>query len=835
MFEFTKRSRRVLEVLAQSEARRLNSDSLGPEHILLALINEEDSVAGRILKNLGINFIKLKSELENSIRQTKTSIILGKVPINSRYKSIVETSKDEARKLKNSYIGTEHLLLAIFKEGSTSGLSTLHKSGIDYNIIRNEILRALGKASPDQGIKDKGANKPPALDEFAHDLTKMAVENSLDPVIGRNDEINRLIRILSRKRKNNPILIGEAGVGKTAIVEGLAQRIVKKKVPESIQNSRVLSLDLASVVAGTKYRGEFEDRLKRVVKEIRQGKNIIIFIDEIHSIIGAGAAEGAIDAANILKPALARGELQCIGATTLKEFKMYVEKDAALVRRFQSIIVDEPDVDETIEILKGLRKRYEDHHKVEFSDESLVRAVLLSERYINDRYLPDKAIDILDETGAMARLDNFSRPEDIIVLENKIDELNKKKNDLVLSQEYEQAAAVRDSIIEMRKQLRVKMNSWGERKDEYKVLVNQEHIAAVVSESTGIPIETLDESESERLLRIEEELHKRIIGQEEAISVISKAIRRSRIGLGNDDRPSGSFIFLGPTGVGKTELAKALAEFLFDDEKNILRFDMAEYMEKHSVSRLIGSPPGYIGYEEGGQLTEKVKRKPFSVILLDEIEKAHPDVFNVFLQVLDEGELTDGSGTTVSFRDTVIIMTSNIGNRYYQNNRKMGFAGTEGAIGADENEKVSDELKKIFNPEFLNRIDEIVYFHKLEKKHIKEIVKIMLNEIIDKLSDKGIELSVSSSVKKYLTENGYDEKYGARNLRRLIQREIEDNLAVEMIKGKYGDRIKMQAIMKKKAISFRILESHKEDVVDDGESELSQREKLAPQTPRRGA
>ncbi|PKL40621.1 MAG: ATP-dependent Clp protease ATP-binding protein ClpC [Spirochaetae bacterium HGW-Spirochaetae-1] len=808
MFEFTKRSRKVLEEMAQSEGRRLNSDSLGPEHIFIALLNDEDSVAARIMKNLGINFERLKKEIEQAIRQTGTTIILGKIPISPRYKRIIELSKEEARKLKNSYIGTEHLLLSIFRDGTSAGLDSLIKAGIDYNVIRNEILRVLGvKVGTEKVGKPKTVTKPPALEEFAQDLTKLASENMLDPVIGRNEETNRVIRILSRKRKNNPILIGEAGVGKTAIVEGLAQRIVAKQVPEQLQACRVMSLDMAAIVAGTKYRGEFEDRLKRVVEEIRELKNVIIFIDEIHTIIGAGAAEGAIDAANILKPALARGELQCIGATTLNEYRLHVEKDAALVRRFQAVMVDEPTIDESLTILRGLKLRYEEHHKVQYRQEALEEAVHLSSRYINDRYLPDKAIDIIDEAGAMARLENYERPGDITSLENEIEELNRKKNELVLIQEYEQAAAVRDLIIVKKEQLNHKLEDWNEKRNDYAIIVDLDKIAAVVAESTGIPIENLEESETEKLIRMESELHHRIVGQDQAISVISKALRRSRVGLTDDDRPLGSFIFLGPTGVGKTELAKALAEFLFDDGKNLIRLDMSEYMEKHSVARLIGSPPGYIGYDDGGQLSEKVRRKPYSIVLFDEIEKAHPDIFNILLQILDEGELTDSAGTTVSFRDTIIIMTSNLGNREYQKMSRLGFSSAE-IQAVDNNDKVEEELKKLFSPEFINRVDEIVFFHKLEKKHIKIIVDLMLNEVKFALGKRKIEIEFAPGVKKHLIDMGFSENYGARNLRRTIRREVEDNLALQMLKGQFDGCSRLRVVMKGGNVSFKLLEKN---------------------------
>ncbi len=814
MFEFTKRSRKILELMAQAEGKRLNSDMLEPDHIMLSLLKDEESVAARIMKNLGINFEAFVEEIENASRRDHSTIILGKVPLGSKYKQIIEMSKEEARKLRNSYIGTEHLLLAIFRDGTCAGLETLTRSGIDYTVIRNEILRVLGvKVNNEKQAKAKVV-KPPALDEFARDLTRMAADNLLDPVIGREEEITRVIRILSRKRKNNPILIGEAGVGKTAIVEGLAQRIVRKEIPEPLHDKRVLSLDMAAIVAGTKYRGEFEERLKRVVKEIIDDGNIIIFIDEVHTLIGAGAAEGAIDAANILKPALARGELQCIGATTINEYKMYVEKDTALVRRFQSILVEEPDVEQTIKILMGLKERFEAHHKVKFLNESLVNAAHLADRYINDRCLPDKAIDVIDEAGAMARLENFDVPEGIIALEAEIDGLVGKKNEMVLSQEYEQAAAIRDLVNQKREILAAKHDNWHEKKNEYEIMVSPAQIALIVSESTGIPVKSIEESESEKLMRMEEDIHRRIIGQDDAVKAVSRAIRRSRIGLGSANRPMGAFIFLGPTGVGKTELAKALAEFLFDDERNLVRVDMSEFMEKHSVSRLIGAPPGYIGYEEGGQLTEKIKRKPYSVILLDEIEKAHQDVFNILLQVFEEGELTDGSGSTVSFRDTIIIMTSNIGNREYQKIGKMGFSHEKPEAGTVE--KVGDELKKLFSPEFLNRIDEVVYFHKLDRGHIRRIVDLMLDRINEKLWERKIELVFSTGIKKYLMERGFDENYGARNLRRVIQSEIEDSLANELLKGNVRENLKLKVVLKGKNIAFKAIPRTPDDDDVDG-------------------
>lgn len=779
MFEFTKKSRKILEVSSQNEGRRLNSEALGPEHIFISLLKDDDSVAARILRNLSVNFEKILFVIEKNLRVSSNTITLGKIPITVSFKKIIELSRDEAKGLKNSYIGTEHLLLAIFKEGSCAGLTDLEKGGINYDIVRDEILRVLGVRPGVKTLPIKSDQKPSAVEEFAIDLTAQAAAGLLDPVIGREDEIARLIRILSRKRKNNPILIGEAGVGKTAIVEGLAQKILKEEVPESLLNNRVLALDLSAIVAGTKYRGEFEERLKRLVNEITGKKGIIIFIDEIHTLTGAGAAEGAIDAANILKPALARGDLQCIGATTLGEYKLYIEKDSALVRRFQNILIEEPDEDETLDILRGLKSTYEVFHKVKYPEDSLMQAVLLAGRYITDRFFPDKAIDVIDEAGAMARFENIEKPSEILDIEEEISRLNSGKIELVQSQEYEQAARVRDMIAEKKGRLEVLENDWLNRTNTYEVTVGKSVIAKVVAEITGIPLEEIAEDESEKLLKMEDYLHRRIVGQNEAVAAVSRAIRRSRAGIGGDDRPNGVFIFLGPTGVGKTELARVLADFLFDDEKNIIRLDMSEFMEKHSVSRLIGSPPGYVGYEEGGQLTEKVKRKPYSIVLLDEIEKAHPDIFNILLQVFDEGELTDASGTTVSFRDTIIIMTSNAGNNALDKTGSLGFSKIESADF--DRLKAHDSLKKIFSVEFLNRVDEIVFFNKLEMKDLHDIVEIMLDDLAESLSYKEIELNISASVKKYLVEKGFSNTSGARNLRRIIQREIEDLLAEKIL------------------------------------------------------
>jgi len=802
MFEFTKKSKKIIELSSQSEGKRMNSDVLGPEHIMISLLKDDDSVASRILKNLGVNFEKVIVLLEKSLKPSLNAINPGKIPVNQAFKNIIEISREEAKNLKNSYIGTEHILLAIFKDGSCGGLSELEKGGITYDIVKDEILRVLGIRTLPKTLPAKNEAKTTSLEEFATDLTALAAAGQLDPVIGRDTEISRVIRILSRKRKNNPILIGEAGVGKTAIVEGLAQKIINRDVPESLFDYKLLTLDLSAIVAGTKYRGEFEERLKKLVAEISKREKLIIFIDEIHAITGAGAAEGAIDAANILKPALARGELQCIGATTLLEYKMYIEKDSALVRRFQNIIIDEPDTDETLEILKGLKESYEKYHKVIFSEDALEEAVYLSDRYINDRYFPDKAIDIIDEAGAMARFENLEKPVEISELENEIARLNENKIELVQTQEYEQAARIRDIIAEKKEKVETITEEWLNRANKYEVLVKPSLIAKVVAEMTGIPVENIEEDESDKLLRMEEFLNKRVIGQKEAIDIVSRSIRRSRIGLGGEDRPNGSFIFLGPTGVGKTELGRALAEFLFGDEKSIIRLDMSEFMEKHSVSRLIGSPPGYIGYEEGGQLTEKVRRKPYSIVMLDEIEKAHPDIFNILLQVLDEGELTDSSGITVSFRDTIIIMTSNIGNSDLDKTGSLGFNKIEG--GNFNRERTDSVLKKSFSPEFLNRIDEVVVFNKLELEHLADIVGIMLDEVSEQLERSDIELKVIKPVKKYLIDKGYDPKTGARNLRRVIQREIEDRVAGRMLKDKISGGAKIKISLKKGEIYLAI-------------------------------
>ncbi|AIS53224.1 negative regulator of genetic competence ClpC/MecB [Thermoanaerobacter kivui] len=790
---FTERAQKAL-YLAQEEARSFYHNYVGTEHILLGLLREDEGIAARTLKKLGVTY--------EATREKVLSLIgMGNVPgdvvgYTPRAKRVLELSFSEARRFNTSYIGTEHILLGLLREGEGVAVRILMEQGIDFNRVREEIVKMLSEeptGGPAKAAKAKNTNTP-TLNQFGRDLTELARDGKLDPVIGREKEIERVIQILSRRTKNNPVLIGEPGVGKTAIAEGLAQKIVEGEIPEILKDKRVVTLDMASMVAGTKYRGEFEDRLKTVLNEVIKAGNVILFIDEMHTLIGAGAAEGAIDASNILKPALARGEIQVIGATTLDEYRKYVERDPALERRFQPIIVEEPTVEETIEILKGLRDKYEAHHRVKITDEAIEAAAKLSHRYIADRFLPDKAIDLIDEAASRVRLKTVTAPPEIKELEEKINDLIKEKEEAIRTQEYEKAAKIRDEEQKLREELEKLKAKWQQNSFSDEKSVGPEEIAQVVSLWTGIPVKKLAQEESERLLHLEEVLHERVIGQDEAVEAVARAIRRARVGLKDPKRPIGSFIFLGPTGVGKTELTKALAEALFGDENAMIRLDMSEYMERHTVSKLIGSPPGYVGFEEGGQLTEKVRRKPYSVILLDEIEKAHPEVFNILLQILEDGRLTDSKGRTVDFKNTVIIMTSNVGAELLKKQSTLGFMPQEKEDKASH-EKIKEtlmaELRKTFRPEFLNRVDEIIVFHQLSKEDIEKIADIMIEELNNRLKENNIKLEFTPEAKEEIIKQGYDPNYGARPLRRAIQRIVENQLSELMLQGevKPGDEL----------------------------------------------
>jgi ATP-dependent Clp protease ATP-binding subunit ClpC len=793
---FTERARRSI-VLAQEEAQRLGNNYIGTEHILLGIISEGESLAAKVLETLGVNLAKVRQEVEAIVGRGGQTVQQEMV-FTPRAKRVIELAFEEARQLNHNYIGTEHLLLGLIREGEGVAARVLTNLGVDPAKVRVQTTSLLGAEG--QPPAPKGKSKTPTLDAYGRDLTTLARENKLDPVIGRATEIERVIQILSRRTKNNPALIGEPGVGKTAIAEGLAQRVIKNEVPEPLRDKRVITLDLAGLVAGTKYRGEFEERMKRVMDEIRGAAGeIILFIDELHTLVGAGAAEGAIDASNIIKPALARGELQCIGATTLNEFRKHIEKDSALERRFQPVMVGEPTVDETVEILKGLRDRYEAHHKVTITDEALIAAAKLGDRYISDRFLPDKAVDLIDEAASRVRLQATLPPPEVREIENQIRQVKLEKESVVKSQEFEKAAAIRDREEKLRLEKQRLEAEWADRRAaaDKTLKVTEADVAHIVSSWTKIPVSKLAEQETAKLLGMEDQLHKRVIGQNQAIGTVTRAIRRSRAGLKNPKRPIGSFIFLGPTGVGKTEVARSLAEFMFDDAESMIRIDMSEYMEKYSVSRLVGAPPGYVGYEEGGQLTEAVRRRPYSVVLLDEIEKAHPDVFNLLLQVLEDGRLTDSQGRVVDFKNTVIIMTSNVGATGMTTTSDIGFRPQKdtGATDAQAYErmknKVLEEVKHAFRPEFLNRVDEIVVFHQLSREEIAEIVGLELEKVIREVRAQEMYLEVTEDAKQLLAKKGWDPQFGARPLRRAIQREVEDELAEEMIRGTFGsgDRI----------------------------------------------
>ncbi len=783
MFErFTERARQVV-VLAQDEARALKHNYIGTEHILLGLLREEEGLAARVLESLDITVEEVRAQVARIVGQGD-EVTTGQIPFTPRAKKVLELALREALSLGHNYIGTEHILLGLVRENEGVAARILLDFDADAEKIRNEIIRMLsGPGRRQQGAGGAPGEKSKSsklLDQFGRNLTKLAAEAKLDPVVGRQTEIERVMQILSRRTKNNPVLIGEPGVGKTAVVEGLAARISGNQVPELLKGKQIYTLDLAALVAGSKYRGEFEERLKKVMKEITQRGDIILFIDELHNLVGAGAAEGAIDAASILKPALARGELQTIGATTLDEYRKYLERDAALERRFQQIRVDEPSVDDTVQILRGLRDRYEAHHRCKISDDALGAAAVLSDRYIQDRHLPDKAIDLIDEAASRMRIKTMSAPPRYRELEDEIEKVRKDKEASIEAQEFEKAASLRDKERKLTQKKRELEENWrNEEGNAEQPEIGEEEIADIVSMWTGIPVFKLTEAESQKLIRMEDELHKRVIGQEEAIVAVSKAIRRARAGIKDPKRPTGSFIFLGPSGVGKTELARTLAEFLFGDEDAMIQVDMSEYMEKHSVSRLVGSPPGYIGYDEGGQLTEAVRRKPYSVVLLDEIEKAHPDVFNILLQILEDGKLTDAQGRKVDFRNTIVIMTSNIGASTISKNQTLGFSiGDDSGLSYDEmKDRIMGELKKVFRPELLNRIDEVIVFHKLAKDEIMLIVELMMKRLRDQMGEHEAVIELTESAKELLVEKGYDPTMGARPLRRAIQRFIEDPLA----------------------------------------------------------
>ncbi|MBC2328436.1 ATP-dependent Clp protease ATP-binding subunit [Listeria swaminathanii] len=788
---FTQRAQKVL-ALSQEEAMRLNHSNLGTEHILLGLVREGEGIAAKALYELGISSEKVQQEVEGLIGHGEKAVTT--IQYTPRAKKVIELSMDEARKLGHTYVGTEHILLGLIREGEGVAARVLSNLGISLNKARQQVLQLLGGGEATGAGRQTNTQATPTLDSLARDLTVIAREDNLDPVIGRSKEIQRVIEVLSRRTKNNPVLIGEPGVGKTAIAEGLAQQIVRNEVPETLRGKRVMTLDMGTVVAGTKYRGEFEDRLKKVMDEIRQAGNVILFIDELHTLIGAGGAEGAIDASNILKPPLARGELQCIGATTLDEYRKYIEKDAALERRFQPIKVDEPTVEESVQILHGLRDRYEAHHRVAITDEALEAAVRLSDRYISDRFLPDKAIDVIDEAGSKVRLKSFTTPKNVKEMENNLTDLKKEKDAAVQGQEFEKAAALRDKEQKLKKSLEETKANWQEKQGLDHSEVTEDIVAEVVASWTGIPVAKLAETETNKLLNMEKLIHERVIGQDAAVKAVSLAVRRARAGLKDPKRPIGSFIFLGPTGVGKTELARALAESMFGDEDSMIRIDMSEYMEKFSTARLVGAPPGYVGYEEGGQLTEKVRQKPYSVVLLDEIEKAHPDVFNMLLQVLDDGRLTDSKGRVVDFRNTVIIMTSNIGAQEMKQDKSMGFNVVDPIKDHKAMEhRVLQDLKQAFRPEFINRIDETIVFHSLQEKELKQIVTLLTAQLTKRLAERDIHVKLTEGAKAKIAKDGYDPEYGARPLKRAIQKEVEDMLSEELLRGniKVGDYIEI--------------------------------------------
>jgi ATP-dependent Clp protease ATP-binding subunit ClpC len=790
MFErFTDRARKVM-ALANQEAQRFNHEYVGTEHILLGLVKEGQGVAANVLHNLQVDLKKIRLEVEKIVKSGPNMVTMGKLPQTPRAKKVIEFAIEEARNLGHNYVGTEHLLLGLLREHDGVAAQVLMNLGLKLDDVRAEVLNILGASQEAEGAgqeeERRGKSKTPALDSFGRDLTQLAVEGKLDPVIGRHAEIERVTQVLCRRTKNNPVLLGEAGVGKTAIVEGLAQQIVSGEVPELLMGRRIVVLDLAMMVAGTKYRGQFEERIKAVMNEVRRAGKIILFIDELHTLVGAGGAEGAIDASNVLKPALSRGEIQCIGATTLDEYRKYVEKDGALERRFQTIIVEPPSPGETLDILKGLRDRYEAHHRVQITDAALKLAVDLSNRYISGRFLPDKAIDVIDESGARVRLRAMTRPPDVTHIEQEIERLNHEKEEAVAASAYERAADLRNKVDALKTRKDARLAEWRQQGHEVEGIVDEEVVAEVVSRMTGVPLTRLESGETQRLLHMEDELHKRVVSQHEAISAIARSMRRSRSGMKDPRRPMGSFIFLGPTGVGKTLLAKALAEFMFGDEDALVQIDMSEYMEKHNVSRLVGAPPGYVGYEEGGQLTERIRRRPYSVVLLDEIEKAHADVYNMLLQIMEEGNLTDSFGRRIDFRNTVLIMTSNIGADIIKNQSGLGFRKkTAEATYEQTKDMLMKEVERHFRPEFLNRVDEIIMFHQLTREDLKTIVDIEMAKVRGRLSGQGLELALTDEAKDFLINQGYNPDFGARPLRRAIEHLVEDHISEEILRGSY--------------------------------------------------
>ncbi len=827
-------SNRVQDVirLSREEALRLGHDYIGTEHLLLGIIREGEGIAVKILRNLGVDLYKLKKAIEDTVRTSGGTLTIGNIPLTKQAEKVLKITYLEAKLYKSDVIGTEHLLLSLLRDDDNIAAQILHQFNVHYDVVRNELDNIIsGKPStpPAAHVSEKKQekSKTPVLDNFGRDLTKLAMEDKLDPIVGREKEIERVAQVLSRRKKNNPVLIGEPGVGKSAIAEGLALRITQKKVSRVLHDKRVVTLDLAALVAGTKYRGQFEERMKAVMNELEKAKDVILFIDELHTIVGAGGASGSLDASNMFKPALARGELQCIGATTLDEYRQYIEKDGALDRRFQKIMVDPTTVDETIQILQNIKHKYEEHHGVRYSDDAVNAAVRLSDRYITDRYLPDKAIDVMDEAGSRVHLANIIVPKEILTLEEEIEKIKQAKNQVVKNQNFEEAARLRDLEKKLLSDLDIAKREWELKAQDTVYEVSEENCAEVVAMMTGIPVMKVAQSESEKLLKMEEALRSVIVGQDEPISKLTRAIRRTRAGLKDPRRPIGSFIFLGPTGVGKTEMAKALARYLFDSEDSLIRIDMSEYMEKFSVSRLVGAPPGYVGYEEGGQLTEKVRRKPYSVVLLDEIEKAHPDVFNILLQVLDDGILTDSLGRRVDFKNTILIMTSNIGSRDIKATGGFGFGTqTSGDKYSAMKGHIEDALKRVFSPEFLNRVDDTIVFHNLERENILSIIDISSKDLIKRMESMGITIEFAKSAKEFLADKGYDPAFGARPLRRALQKYVEDPLAEEILKGTFVNGSKVKVRFSKKTEELKFVDSNK----DRGDEVKEQDEEVADAT-----